>query len=60
MTDQYSWKDAMQNIVNAINLGIAKETAKLNPNEKLKVQVIDNKDHAVVNVTRVNKENDDD
>jgi hypothetical protein len=50
----------MENIVQAINEGIKKETAKLKPNEKLKVQVIDNKDHAVVNVTRVNKENDDD
>jgi hypothetical protein len=60
MSDQYGWKDAMENIVQAINEGIKKETAKLKPNEKLKVQVIDNKDHAVVNVTRVNKENDDD
>ena len=53
MTDQYSWKDAMQNIVNAINLGIAKETAKLKKDEKLHVDILDKKTHAVVNVTRV-------
>jgi|5_EtaG_2_1085323.scaffolds.fasta_scaffold07002_5 hypothetical protein len=53
MTDQYSWKDAMQNIVNAINLGIREETAKLKEDEKLHVEILDKKTHAVVNVTRV-------
>lgn len=53
MTDQYSWKDAMQNIVNAINLGIKEESAKLKEDEKLHVEILDKKTHAVVNVTRV-------
>ncbi len=53
MGDEYSWKDAMQNIVNAINLGIKEESAKLKEDEKLHVEILDKKTHAVVNVTRV-------
>ena len=56
MTDEYSWKDAMQNIVNAINLGIKEETAKLKEDEKLHVEILDKTDHAVVNVTRIKKD----
>jgi hypothetical protein len=53
MTDEYNWKDAMQSITDAINLGIAKETAKLEKDETIHVEVINKKTHAVVNVTRV-------
>lgn len=60
LMDQYGWKDAMHNIVQAINEGIKIETAKLQPDEKIKVEVVDNKDHAVVNVTRIKKEKDND
>jgi|TARA_R100001460_G_scaffold52499_2_gene91345 ABC-type transporter MlaC component len=56
MKDEYSWKDAMQNIVNAINIGIKEETAKIKEDEKLHVEILDKKTHAVVNVTRIKKE----
>ena len=56
MRDEYSWKDAMQNIVNAINIGIKEETAKIKEDEKLHVEILDKKNHAVVNVTRIKKE----
>jgi hypothetical protein len=60
LMSEYSWKDAMHNIVQAINEGIRNETARLQPDEKIKVEVIDKEDHAVVNVTRIKKEKDDD
>tara|TARA_Y100001951_G_C11281817_1_gene265902 strand:+ start:1155 stop:1307 length:153 start_codon:yes stop_codon:yes gene_type:complete len=50
----------MHNIVQAINEGIRNETARLQPDEKIKVEVIDKEDHAVVNVTRIKKEKKDD